>query len=576
LSAEARRSWWSASPPLGRREIVLVVLGACVLALVMHWPLPLHLSGDVPKDLGDPLAEAWQLAWDGHALLHQPLHFFQSNQFFPAADTRAYVDGLIGYAPAGLIGNGPVAAVARHNALFFFAYALAFVGGYLLARELGAGRAGAAVAGAAFAYAPYRLEHDGELNILSSGGIPLALFLGLRGYRQRRPWLVLGAWLVAAWQVTLSLNLALPFAYLLGILAVVAAVSWTRRRWPLPRSLVVATVAGAAAMALVDGVVARPYLDVSREFGPRSVQEVDFYSTGPRAFLAAPRSNLLWGRATVGVRDGLDWVQEQTLFPGVAILALALVGAFAGSFPRRLRIALAGGALVAGWLSLGLSTHGGWVLWPYRLLYDYAPGWVGVRVPERIWLLTMLALALLAADGAQALLRRVRPGRWATAVAAALVGLVLLEGSGFHLGREGSLIHLGADAPSYFGGPPHPTVPKMPPGQRGLPGPQMHLPLQTGEASSPRVVLWSTDGFPKVTTGIGAYQPKLYNRLKEEMRGFPDRRSVSRLRALGVRVVVLHPDLVAGTPWEHAADRPLTGLALRRRDGVGVVVYRLS
>jgi hypothetical protein len=104
----------------------------------------------------------------------------------------------------------------------------------------------------------------------------------------------------------------------------------------------------------------------------------------------------------------------------------------------------------------------------------------------------------------------------------------------------------------------------------------MHLPLQSGEASSPRVVLWSTDGFPKVTTGIGAYQPKSYNRLKEEMRGFPDRRSVSRLRALGVRVVVLHPDLVAGTPWEHAAGRPLTGLALRRRDGGGVVVYRLS
>src|SRR2546426_6812086 len=105
----------------------------------------------------------------------------------------------MGYAPAGLIGNGPVAAIARHNVLFLFAYALALVGGYLLARELGVGRAGAAVAGAAFAYAPYRLEHDAELNILSSGGIPLALALGLRGYRRRRPWLVFSAWVVAAW-----------------------------------------------------------------------------------------------------------------------------------------------------------------------------------------------------------------------------------------------------------------------------------------------------------------------------------------------------------------------------------------
>jgi hypothetical protein len=59
------------------------------------------------------------------------------------------------------------------------------------------------------------------------------------------------------------------------------------------------------------------------------------------------------------------------------------------------------------------------------------------------------------------------------------------------------------------------------------------------------------------------------------MRGFPDRATVARLRALGYRVVVLHPDLVAGTPWERTARRPVTGLPLTREDGGGVVVYRL-
>ncbi len=57
--------------------------GAMAVALVMHWPLPLHLGRDVPRDLGDPLPQAWQVAWDGHALLHQPLHFFQANVFWP-------------------------------------------------------------------------------------------------------------------------------------------------------------------------------------------------------------------------------------------------------------------------------------------------------------------------------------------------------------------------------------------------------------------------------------------------------------------------------------------------------------
>jgi hypothetical protein len=541
----------------------------------MHWPLPLHMARDVPKDLGDPLAEAWQLAWDGHALLHQPLNFFQSNQFYPEPNTRAYVDGLFGYAPAGLLGSGPVAAVIRHNVLFLFAYALSFVGGYLLARELGVGRGAAAVAGAAFAYAPFRLEHDAELNILSSGGIPLSLFLGLRGYRRQRPSLVIAAWLVAAWQVTLSFNLALSFVYLLVGLGLVAAFSWARRRWPLPRPLVVATVAGVAACVLVDGVIARPYLEVSREIGPRPPELVDFYSTGPRAFLAAPKSNLLWGPAAADVRRGLDWEQEQTLFPGVAIVLLALVGTFAGTYPRRLRLALAGGALVTAWLSLGFSAQGSAALWPYRLLYDHVPGWAGVRVPERIWVLTTLGLALLAGAGAAAVLRRAPPGRRRTGVAALLVAVVLIEGSGFHIGREESPIRLGHAGPSLIGGPPHPTVPLEPLGQRGLPGPQVHLPLQTGELSSPRVVLWSTNGFPKVATGIGSVEPPSYTRLKTEMTTFPDRRTVALLRALGVRVVVLHPDLVEGTPWEHAADRPVTGLPLRREEGGDVVVYRL-
>ena len=101
------------------RELVVLAAGACLLAVVMHWPLVLHLGTDIPKDLGDPLAQSWQVAWDGHALGHQPL---------------AFSDALVGYAPAGLLGSGPEAAVLRYDLVFLFAYALAFVGAYLLAR----------------------------------------------------------------------------------------------------------------------------------------------------------------------------------------------------------------------------------------------------------------------------------------------------------------------------------------------------------------------------------------------------------------------------------------------------------
>ena len=100
--------------------------------------------------------------------------------------------------------------------LFLFAYALAFAGAYLLARELGIGPAGAAVAGAAFAFAPFRLEQDGHLHVISSGGIPLALALGLRGYRLRRPgWVARRLRGRAPGSSRSASTLGLPFAYLL-------------------------------------------------------------------------------------------------------------------------------------------------------------------------------------------------------------------------------------------------------------------------------------------------------------------------------------------------------------------------
>src|SRR5262249_22406657 len=196
--------------------------------------------------MGDPRVRAWQVAWGGHALVHQPLHYFQANTFWPLKDSLAFSEALAGYAPAGTIGSGVTAAVVRYNLLFLFAYALSFLGAWLLARELGTGRAGAAVAGAAYAYAPWRLEQDGHLHVLSTGAIPLSLFLLLRGYRRDRPGLVLAGWLVAAWQLSLGFTLGLQLSYLLLVLGVGAVAVALRRRRAVRRAVIVATVAGVA------------------------------------------------------------------------------------------------------------------------------------------------------------------------------------------------------------------------------------------------------------------------------------------------------------------------------------------
>src|SRR5205807_5662460 len=209
-------------------ELLWAAGAAIALAVITTWPLVLHLPSRIAPDLGDPVRTAWQVAWVGHAMLHDPLHIFDANAFYPHRLSLAFSDSLLGYGPAGLIGSGTVAALVRYNLLFLFAWSLCFAGAYLLARELGLGRLGAGAAGAAFAYAPYRVTEAGHLHVISSGGIPLALFLLLRGYRRGSRGLVLAGWLVTAWQVSLGFTLGLQYCYLLAILAVIAAVYWWR------------------------------------------------------------------------------------------------------------------------------------------------------------------------------------------------------------------------------------------------------------------------------------------------------------------------------------------------------------
>jgi hypothetical protein len=563
--------------PVTVRELALLIPGAVALALAMHWPLPLHMGRDIPNDLGDPLAQAWQVAWIGHALLHHPGDLFQANVYWPLHDTLAFTDALIGYAPVGMLVNGPEGALVGYNLLFLFAYALAFIGAYLLARELGVGPAGAAVAGAAFAYAPWRLGQDGHLNILSSGGIPLAVFLLLRGYRRASPGTVLAGWLVATWQLLLGISLGIQLAYLLLVLGAMAVVYWYQRRPPLGRGVVAATVAGVVVLVLCTAELANTYLRVRDDHpeSERTLGLVALFSPPVRAYLWTSDKNLVWG-SEPQPGDGLGTslrYGEHTLFPGLAILTLVIVGTLAPVYPRRRRTALAIAVVSVAVLSLGY-TEGSRPIQPYKLVYDYFPGWDGIRVPSRLNTLTSLGLALLAAAGAQQLVGQLsrfgRRRRWsstpvASTAAALLVAVIALEGSGFQL-RDGGVR-----------GPPHPAVPSAPSGQLGAPAPQLHLPLiLSREETGDQYVFWSTDGFPEIVNGWGGFVPNWYFEVLDAAGGFPNLESATRLRSMGVRTVIVHSDFASGTPLQDSTERSVRGLPLRREVRGQVVLYHLK
>jgi hypothetical protein len=536
--------------------------------MLTSWPLVLHLPSRIAPDLGDPVRTAWQIAWVGHAMLHDPLHLFDSNAFYPHPLSLAFSDSLLGYGPTAFFGTGTVAALVRYNLLFLFAWSLCFLGAYLLARELRLGRLGAAAAGIAFAYAPYRVTEAGHLHVISSGGIPLALFLLLRGYRRRARGLVLAGWLVSAWQVSLGFTLGMQYAYLLLVLAALVAWRWWRNRSPLsalPRELLAVTCIGVALLGLVTIYQARPYLKVAADYptARRTLAEVERYSSGPAALLAASTKNRIWGGVTAPLRAHVGSKNEDVFFPGLTILALVLLGLRAPLYSRRLRRGLLAGALLCSILALGIGPLADG--YPYRLLYDYAPGWDGVRVPGRIFTLATLAYALLAGAGAQWLIGQVRRGGLLPALAGGALLLCLLgEGAG----------QLG-----------HPVVPQPARAEIGLPGPLIDLP--TDEASDRIWQYFSTDGFPRLANGTSTFVIPAEDDLRGGMQGFPDRASVEKLRWYGIRTVVLHLRLPALPPtpsWEQpdpsdplaAAAKPIAGLGITRRRAGEVVIYEIG
>jgi hypothetical protein len=340
---------------------VLLLLAA--LAVALTWPAAARL-GSMARDLGDPLLTTWILAWDVHALATTPFRLFDANMFHPRRGTLAYTEHLLGLVPfagaARLAGADPVLA---HNLVWLATFPLAGLTLFWLVRHL-TGHAGAAtLAAVLYAFSHFRFGQLSHIQVLSHQWLPLML-LGLHraaqsGGRWRDVGLATGAFALQA----LSSGYQAVFAALAGTLFVVwLALPATRP--PLGR-LIARGAIGAALVALVLVPVLLPYRFVHGEIGlTRDLREIALYAARPWSYLAAPATNRWLGEATARFR-----ALEPPLWPGLALLALALAGAVLawrrpGAAPPRvarprwlnaldLALAVAILATLANWLFLG-------------------------------------------------------------------------------------------------------------------------------------------------------------------------------------------------------------------------------
>ena len=352
--------------PAGRlswRVLLIAFAGYSALALLMTWPLVVHLTSAVPHDAGDPLLSATILWWNAHVL---PLtrRWLDGFFFYPAGGALALSDHRLGLSPIASpllwMGLGPVTA---HNITLLATYPLCAIAAHGLAFALTRRHDAAAVCALAFGFNPFRVEHIPHLELLAAFGMPAALWALHLFDQTRRP-----KWLAAFTAALIVQGLCTSYYLLFFMVFVALWVLWFVR-WRDWR-MVAAIGAGCVACAIVLSPIAVEYWRVHQEFGlSRGFGEVLLYSADAISIFAASPLLALWGwTAPLG---GL----ETRVFPGLTIMILAALGLGAalkrrpsGNAGRTLQVRwsasmlLLGAACAFGIVALVTAVHGPWLL----------------------------------------------------------------------------------------------------------------------------------------------------------------------------------------------------------------------
>ncbi len=479
--------------PVTAGETLASVAAYVVLLAVMSWPLVRDLAGAGPIDRPDGRLNAWILAWDVHALVHEPGRLFQAPIFHPLPDALAYSENLLLLAVAGapfLLAGEPVLA---YNLVLVLCLVVSGLGAQLLVRRASGDRLAAWVGGACFAAGAYRWTRLAHLHAEATLLLPFALLALDRFWARRtlRRALLLG--LAVALQGLASVYLGAVTATTVAVAVAVGLFGGLR-----PRDLLRLAAGFLLAGALLLPAV-RPYLRMRGFQGVEfTLETVSIYATSLASYAAS--GTRLWGPVSERHVDPDEF--RDALFPGLALLALGLAGL--ARAPRRFRAVAVAASVVAVVLSLGPATG------VYRFLHENLIFLRGVRALGRFAVVPWLALTVLAG---LCLAGR----RWFLSLGA--LALVMLESTNVPL-------RLGP-----YAGPP--AYARW---LAGRPGAVAVLPLGRDDT---RVMLDGIVHFRPLLNGDSGFMPRPYDRAMELLAREPLGEEGWRfLRAVGVTHVV--------------------------------------
>jgi hypothetical protein len=509
------------------KKTALAVASYVLLAVLSFLPQSLSPHDSIAYT-GDPAESVYLVAWNVHQFWSDPARLFHANILHPATNALTLTDHRL--LPSLLVSpviwatGNPVLA---YNVAVALACVLCGYAARRLALALGASLVGAWAAGALYGFHTYQVNEAARLHIVFHAFLPLALLQlvrYLRTGRARHAWATAGLALAQG----LSSNYFLLYTALtLGICLLATAVARPRET---ARRLPLLAAAGAVA-GLCFLPIALPYLWSSRTPGyvrelPRGIDVAHYLST--------PATNLFYGAIGREVRKQ----QQGPHFVGFAALGLAALalaawaarrGAAAPDALLEVRVWVPGAAALALLfvaLSLGrdVSVFGldlgpG----PYRLLHAYAPGFRLVRIPERLGLVAMLFVALLAARGLDLVGARSRTIAVVLALLVPIEHLTLVE--------VPTRLPVGRDVPAVYR-----ALAGVP--ARGV----VDLPVRGEHVIRQETIemYFSTYNWRPLVQGYSGYPPLLSHQLRRHAAEFPSEGSLQVLQRAGVDTAIVH------------------------------------
>lgn len=517
------------------REWLAATAWFVALAVILTWPLVLSPASKLAalegQAIGDPYLNLWILGWDLQTIADQPaslfnLRIFDANIFHPARQTLTYSDNFllqaIALTPLYAITGDPILC---YNLLFFGSLVASALAMFAFIRAVTGSTWGAVVAGTVWGFWPYHFAHQIHLQLQALYLMPLTFLFLHRVIAGRRRWDALGLGVTVGLQAIASVY----YGVIGGVGVIVSTILISRavggrRVGLLIRRLLMAVVIG----LIVVAPVLVPYLQAQQREGfGRNLFEAARHAASPWSYVTVPRVNALY--ASTGVMR-VDQGVEGSLFPGLVVIALAVLGARVARKQGSRPLAMSAYGLIVTGIILSLGPDG------IRPLYAFLQKWVfgfqAIRAPGRFSVLVTFGLACLAALGTRELVTRATGRR---ALAAPLVILALLT------------VEYANRPFAYAAAPAISTMTGRWLKQAPQPGAVAYLPVTIDTANTPFMVE-SLEHRRPIVNGYSGQRPAFYSALVDTLHDFPSADALWSLHDLDVRFIVTSEPIAAANP----------------------------